>query len=35
MLSLQDLTRTYTKVIGGGGFGVVKTGSGDLMINMQ
>lgn len=28
MLSLQDLTRTYTKVIGGG-FGVVKTGSGD------
>ena len=29
MLSLEDLIRTYTKVIGGGGYGVVKTGVGD------
>ena len=29
MLALDDLTRTYTEVIGGGGFGIVKTGVGD------
>ena len=29
MLSLEDLVATYTKVIGAGGFGIVKTGIGD------
>jgi hypothetical protein len=27
--SLQQLTRTYIQIIGGGGFGIVKTGIGD------
>jgi len=27
--SLEELTRTYTRIIGGGGFGIVKTGIGD------
>jgi hypothetical protein len=29
MLSLNDLAITYTQVIGGGGYGIVKTGIGD------
>lgn len=29
LFTLDDLSRTYTEVIGGGGYGIVKTGIGD------